>query len=127
SAAVRTDIALGTMTLTFDAPGFVAPVTITAKTTVFRAGARVEMQQSDIRVNGVLFTAKDGVPRLPIIEAERVAVVPLTITLTSIYRYRLEGREAIDGRPCYVVGFSPRADGALFSGRAWIDAETFAM
>src|SRR4051812_18468207 len=127
AAAVRTDIATGTLTLTFEAPVFVAPITIASQTTIFRDEAGVDLQQADIRVNGVLFTAKDGVPRLPIIEPERVAAVPLTITLTSIYRYRLDGRDTIDGRPCYVVGFSPRADGALFSGRAWIDAETFAM
>jgi hypothetical protein len=128
SAGVRTEIAEGTLTLTFDAPGFVAPVTIAARTRVFRDAGPIEMQQSDVRVNGVLFTAKDGVPRLPIIEPERVAVFPLTITLTSVYRYWLNGRETIDGRPCYVIAFAPRENGAArFRGRAWIDERTFAM
>jgi hypothetical protein len=128
AAGVRTDIARGTLTLAFDAPGFVAPITITAGTTIFRDAAGTDMQQSGIRVNGVLFTARDGVPRLPIIEPERVAAVPLTITLTDLYRYDLDGRETLDGRPCYVVSFAPRQSGAsLFRGRAWIDGRTFAM
>jgi hypothetical protein len=128
AAEVESDMASGTLTLTFEAPGFVAPVTIAAKTTVFRDRQHVEMQQGDVRVNGVLFTAKNGVPRLPIIEPERVAVVPLTITLTSVYRYELDRREIVDGRPCYVIRFAPQdAAGTRFRGRAWIDERTFGI
>jgi hypothetical protein len=127
AASVRSEIAGGALTLTFEAPGFVAPVTITSKTEIFRDGHLVDLRQADIRVNGVPFAPKDGVPRLPIIEPERVAALPLTITLTGVYRYALEGRETIDGRPCYVITFKPQLEGALFSGRAWIDERTFAM
>jgi hypothetical protein len=134
--SIRTDIATGSLTLTFEAPGFVAPIAVTSQTTIFRDEAAVDLQQHDIRVNGVPFEPKDGVPHLPIIEPERVAVAPLTITLTRVYRYSLDGRDTVDGRPCYVVTFRPQSGGAsgdagrapaLFSGRAWIDAETFAM
>src|SRR5262245_6882678 len=93
AAGVRSDVASGTLTLAFEAPGFVAPVTITAATTIFRDATRTDLRQADIRVNGVSFTPKDGVPRLPIIEPERVAAVPLAITLTDVYRYELEGRD----------------------------------
>jgi hypothetical protein len=125
---MRNEIAAGTLTLAFEAPGFVAPIAITAATTIFRDAGRTDMRQADIRVNGVLFTAKDGVPRLPIIEPERVAIVPLAIALTDVYRYELAGRDTVDGRPCYVVAFSPRTSGrSLFRGRAWIDERTFAM
>lgn len=128
AAAIRTDVATGALTLTFEAPGFVAPVTVTSKTTIFRDAATVDVQQSDIRVNGVGFTPRDGVPRLPILEPERVSALPLTITLSSVYRYTLAGREAVDGHPCYVIAFSPAAaGGSLFTGRAWIDERTFAM
>jgi hypothetical protein len=128
AAAIQTDVATGSLTLTFEAPGFVAPVTVTSATTIFREGTGIEMRQAGIRVNGVTFAPKNGVPRLPILEPERVAAVPLTITLSSVYRYGLDGRETIDGRPCYVIAFSPQAAGAsLFSGRAWIDERTFAM
>jgi hypothetical protein len=136
-ASVATDIATGTLTLTFEAPTFVAPVTVTAATTIYRDRERVDLRESEIRVNGVAFSPADGVPRLPILEPERVAALPLTITLTNVYRYSLEGRDTIDGRPCYVIGFTPRLGqdhvgqaapvGSLFDGRAWIDTETFAM
>ena len=69
-------------------------------------------------------------PRLPIIEPERVASPPLAIALTDVYRYRLDGRETIGATPCYVVAFEPdpsRADrsATLFRGRAWIAAGLF--
>jgi hypothetical protein len=128
AAATNTTIASGTLTLTFEAPGFVTPITITSQTTIFTDAGRTDLQQRDIRVNGVLFTSGGGVPRLPIIEPERAAAPPLAITLSDVYRYRLVSREPLHGRDCYVVGFSPRQRGAaLYEGRAWIDARTFGM
>jgi hypothetical protein len=138
SAEVITSIASGSLTLTFEAPGFVAPITITSQTTIFedkrpgtqgpRDQGRVDLQQREIRVNGVLFKARDGVPRLPIIEPERAAAPPLAITLTDVYRYRLVGREAVGGRDAYIVAFEPQDRRApLYEGRAWIDAATFGM
>jgi hypothetical protein len=123
-----TTIASGSLTLTFEAPGFVAPITITSQTTIFTGAGRTDLQQHDIRVNGVLFTARGGVPRLPIIEPERAAATPLAITLSDLYRYRLLTREPLHGRDCYVIAFAPRDRGAaLYQGRAWIDASTFGM
>ena len=152
AAAVHSDIATGTFTLTFEAPSFVAPVTIVARTEIFRTSNPepelelpnpepraprpapraprdlTEVRQSDIRVNGVLFTSNGGVPNLPILEPERAAAPPLTITLSELYRYRLAGRETLRGRDTYVVAFEPKAGAAsLFDGRAWIDAATFGM
>lgn len=127
SGAIRTSIAAGTLTLTFEAPGFPAPMTVTSRTTIFQSDTRTDFQQQDIRVNGVSFSGT-GVPRLPIIEPERVAAPPLAIALTESYSYRLIGRETVDGRDCYVVGFTPRTRRTpLFEGRAWIDAQEFAL
>jgi hypothetical protein len=124
SAEIATSVATGSLTLTFEAPGFVAPVTITSRLTIYTDQRQVDLQQHDIRVNGVRFTANGGVPRLPIIEPERVASPPLAITLSDLYRYRLVGREP----GVYVVAFAPRDRGApLYEGRAWIDAATFGM
>jgi hypothetical protein len=68
------------------------------------------------------------VPRLPIIEPERAAAPPLAITLNDLYWYRLEGRDTIDGHPCYVIRFAPRdRDASLYDGRAWIAVDSFAM
>jgi hypothetical protein len=140
AADTDTTIASGSMTLTFEAPGFVAPITITSQTTIFtdrrpatqdqglRDEGQIDVQQHDIRVNGVLFTAHGGVPRLPIIEPERAAAAPLAITLSDVYRYRLVARESLHGRDCYVIAFAPRDRAApLYEGRAWIDASTFGM
>ena len=128
SAGITTSIDSGTLTLTFEAPGFVAPVTVTSRTTIYRSPERTDVRQADIRVDGVRFDAHGGVPRLPIIEPERAAAPPLAITLTDVYDYRLDGRETIDGRPCYVVAFAPRdRTASLYRGRAWIDVAGFAM
>jgi hypothetical protein len=136
ASAIETLISVGTMALTFEAPGFVAPVTVTSDATIFQgprtqgAGTQgpIEIRQANIRVNGVSFNTGGGVPRLPIIEPERAAAPPLAITLSDVYAYRLAGRERIHGRDAYTVSFSPRSGGgALYKGRAWIDAATFGM
>jgi hypothetical protein len=126
---VRSLVSSGSTVLTFEAPGFSAPVTVTAATTIYTSGGLTEVEQRDIRVNGLsLATRGDEVPKLPLIEPERVATPPLTITLDEQYRYRLEGLEPLDGRATYLVSFEPRSEErSLFAGRAWIDAETFGL
>ena len=120
-------ISRGVMTLTFEAPGFPAPITITSDTVVYEGAERTELEQRSIRVNGIEFKGT-GVPRLPIIEPERVATLPLKISLSDLYRYRLEQDEVIRGIRCYVVGFEPAETRMpLFRGRAWIAMETFAV
>jgi hypothetical protein len=131
AAAVRTIIATGTLTLTFEAPGFPAPMTIGSEATIYTTPDVTEIEQRAIRINGIEFRGS-AVPRLPIIEPERVASPPLAITLTDVYRYRLAGRETIDGTLCYVVAFEPdpgrpNKSSALFRGQAWIAADSFAM
>ena len=143
AAAIETLISEGTMALTFEAPGFVAPVTVTSETTVFRGAGSgeqapiTEIRQANIRVNGVAFDAGGGAPKLPIIEPERAAAPPLAITLSDLYAYRLAGRERLRGRDAYVIAFEPRKGkdpdltprdaASLYRGRAWIDAATFGL
>lgn len=126
AAAVRQLISRGTLTLSFEAPGFPAPVSISSDTTLYAGGGVTELEQRAIRVNGIEFRG-GGVPRLPIIEPERAASPPLTITLNDLYRYRLAGQETIGGTPCYVVEFDPVGTASLFRGRAWIAMDSFAM
>jgi hypothetical protein len=131
SAAIQTLIANGTLTLSFEAPGFPAPVTISSEVTMYTTEGVTEIEQREVRINGVEFRGS-AVPRLPIIEPERVASPPLAIALTDIYQYRLEGHDTVAGTPCYVVAFEPapaRSNKAttLFRGRAWIAADSFAM
>ncbi len=127
AAAVRDLISRGTLTLSFEAPGFPAPVVISSEAVIYASAGVTELEQRAVRVNGIAFRGA-SVPRLPIIEPERVASPPLAITLTGMYRYRLAGREQVDGTPCYVVAFEPIDRAApLFRGRAWIAVGSFAM
>jgi hypothetical protein len=127
AAAVRDLISTGALTLSFEAPAFPAPVVISSEAVMYTTAGLTELEQRAVRVNGIGFRG-GSVPRLPIIEPERVASPPLAITLTGVYRYRLAGREQIGGTPCYVVAFEPIDRAAtLFRGRAWIAADSFAM
>ena len=127
AARVTHTISSGTMTLTFEAPGFPAPVTIASDTIIYTAPGRTELEQRAIRVNGIEFRGS-GVPRLPIIEPERVVSPPLAITLSDLYRYRLDGEDTRQGVRCYVVAFTPiDRNASLFTGRAWIAMDGFAM
>ncbi len=131
SASVQSVIASGTMTLSFEAPGFPAPITVSSGVALYTSDGVTEIEQRDVRINGVEFRGS-SIPRLPIIEPERVAAPPLAIALTDVYRYRLDGRETIGSRLCYIVSFEPdptRSDksATLFRGRAWIAADSFGM
>jgi hypothetical protein len=127
AAEVRELISRGALTLSFEAPGFPAPVVISSEAVIYASAGLTELEQRAVRVNGLEFRG-GRVPKLPIIEPERVASPPLTITLTGVYRYRLAGREPAAGTLCYVVAFEPiDAAAPLFRGRAWIAADTFAM
>lgn len=127
ASRVTRTILTGVMTLTFEAPGFPAPVTVTSEAVFYEQPGRTEVEQRAIEVNGIKF-AGGRVPRLPILEPERAASPPLAITLTSAYRYALAGEATIGGVRCYVIAFEPASDTAsLFRGRAWIAADSFAM
>lgn len=126
SAAVTSLISTGTITLTFEAPGFAAPVSIASETVLYQGSGRTELEQRRIRVNGLEFAGR-GVPRLPIIEPERVSAPPLAIVLGRAYRYRREPDATMRGVRCYVVRFEPAGAGPSFSGRAWISVEGFHM
>ncbi len=123
---LETSISSGTLTLTFEAPSFPAPVTVSSRTTIYRQGSRVDLAQRDVRINGMSFGAR-GVPRVPLLEPERVSTPPLEITLTDRYRYRLAGEDRADGEACYVVAFEPLGAGPLFRGRAWISQADFGL
>ena len=127
AAQITRTISTAVLTLTFEAPGFPAPISITSDTIIYTAPGVADLEQRSIRVNGIEFKGS-AVPRLPLLEPERVAAPPLAIDLTSVYRYRLAGEEAVNGVRCYVVAFEPGDSGVTrFRGRAWIAMDTFAM
>jgi hypothetical protein len=117
---IRRAIAHGSTTLMFEVPGFVAPVTITAKTTLYHDGEATDIEQRDIRVNGAAIAGGDAAapPQLPLIEPERVGTPPLTITLTDAYRYTLAGADEANGARSYIVAFEPHDPPPPRSGRS---------
>jgi hypothetical protein len=125
--AVPRSIAAGSLTITFQTPGLAAPVVVTARITTYAGPDGAEIEQHGLRLNGLALDGGD-VPRLPLVEPERVAAAPLSLTLDRRYRYRLEGRERRAGRDCYRVAFEPAPGGAAsFRGRAWIESSEFAL
>ena len=125
---VKATIGHGTTTVMFEVPGFVAPVTITARTTIYARGDTVDVEHQDVRVNGAAIAVDSETPRLPLIEPERITTPPLQISLTDAYSYKLDGVTTIDGAAVYVIGFAPHAESrGLAHGRAWIDATDFRL
>jgi len=92
----------------------------------FERGAGARWVQNQLLVNGVAWKGKT-IPELPIIEPEKVNVLPLALTLGRDYEYKYLRDESAEGRMCYVVEFIPlpEAQGSLYEGRVWIDRETF--
>lgn len=84
-----------------------------------------EYEEMELYINGARW--RGAAPELPFIQAEKVKDVPIEVRMDPSYRYTLEGRGRIDGRPVYVVDFEPAQPGdGLYSGRIWIDAGSFA-
>ncbi|HTV02408.1 MAG TPA: hypothetical protein VMF13_17805, partial [Luteitalea sp.] len=84
-----------------------------------------EWEEREFSVNG----AKFGEPRppFPLLQPEKVLTPPLSIELDARYRYRLEGSENVQGRPAWVVSFTPaRSDQTLYRGTVWIDKVSYA-
>ncbi len=80
-------------------------------------------------LNGVKWKGRT-IPKLPILEPDKVTSLPLEIRLSEEYEYELAGETELDGRPAYRVDFRPKAevgDKPIYRGRAWIDRETFAL
>ena len=83
----------------------------------------------DFYLNGVKWKGKT-IPKLPILQPDKVTTLPLDIRLSEEYDYTLAGETQIDERPAYRIDFRPRAtvgDKPIYRGTAWIDRETFAL
>ena len=74
-------------------------------------------------MNGVKWKGRT-IPKLPILQPEKVTTLPLEIRLTEEYAYELAGETTIDGRAAYRIDFRPReavGDKPIYRGTAWID------
>ncbi len=94
-----------------------------------RQGESYDWAWRDFLVNGVKWRGK-SIPELPLLQPERAASMPVEITFTRDYRYRLRGTATVQGRDCWVVDFEPAApveEGtSLHQGTVWIDRELYA-
>jgi hypothetical protein len=91
-------------------------------------GGQVEWEQTGYFIQGNRVTWKN-IPQIPFIQPEKVATLPLDLTLDKTYRFRLVGRDRVGERDAYVLAFDPAdpvAETSLYRGRVWIDSENFA-
>ena len=85
-----------------------------------------EWEQTEFFLNGVRWTGKK-LPDLPLIQPEKVVVLPLNINLNKDYSYRYLGTDTAEGRDCYVLEFTPvTGPKSLYQGKVWIDRKNFA-
>jgi hypothetical protein len=95
----------------------------------YERGQPSDWEWREFFLNGVKWKGRT-IPKLPILQPEKVTTTPLEIRLTEDYAYELAGETTIDGRPAYRVDFAPRqaaGDKPIYRGTAWIDRETFAL
>jgi hypothetical protein len=95
----------------------------------YEQGKPPDWAWQEFYLNGVKWKGRT-IPRLPILQPDKVTTLPLDIRLSEEYDYELAGETRIDDRPAYRVDFRPKAtvgDKPIYRGTAWIDRETFAM
>jgi hypothetical protein len=95
----------------------------------YRRGEPPDWRWDEFYLNGVKWKGRT-LPRLPILQPEKVTTLPLDIHLTEDYDYSLHGETTISGRPAYQITFAPKrrtGDLPIYRGTIWIDKETFAL
>jgi len=95
----------------------------------FERGKPPDWAWQEFFLNGVKWKGRT-IPKLPILQPDKVTTLPLDIRLSEEYEYELVDETRIDERPAYRVDFRPRStvgDKPIYRGTAWIDRETFAL
>lgn len=89
--------------------------------------ARKDKAMERIRRNLYLGGARwrrEELPKLPLLEAERVKTKPLIVDLNKTYLYEYLGEDTVDGHATWRVGFKPKVPGNFSKGTVWIDQKT---
>lgn len=95
----------------------------------FHRGSPPDWEWDEFYLNGIKWKSKT-LPKLPILQPEKVTTLPLDIRLTEDYDYALHGEATVAGRRTYRITFAPRTtagDKPIYRGTVWIDKETFAL
>jgi hypothetical protein len=82
---------------------------------------------SDFYIAGVKWRSRK-MPKVPLIQPEKVATLPTDIKFAKYYNFRLRGTDVVDGRDCWVLDFKPieAAPGrSLYQGTVWVDREVY--
>jgi hypothetical protein len=90
-------------------------------------GSGVEWEQTDYYIQGNKVSWKNF-PQIPFIQPEKVATLPLDLTLDKTYTFRLVARDRVGEHEAYVLDFRPtesNAERSLYRGRVWIDTTSF--
>ncbi len=94
-----------------------------------RQGESYDWAWREFLVNGVKWRGKK-IPELPLLQPERAASMPVEISFTREYRYRLRGTATVQGRDCWVIDFEPAVQieegRTLHQGTVWVDRELYA-
>ena len=95
----------------------------------YRRGEAADWEWDEFFLNGVKWKSKT-LPKLPILQPEKVTTLPLDIRLSEDYDYHLKGETAVAGRRAYEITFTPRStvgEKPIYRGTVWIDKETFGL
>ena len=95
----------------------------------FRRGEPPDWEWDQFYLNGVKWKGRT-LPKLPILQPEKVTTLPLDIRLSEDYDYALKGEAAVAGRPAYHISFTPKTavgDQPIYRGSVWIDKQTFGL
>src|SRR5262249_17378509 len=95
----------------------------------YRRGESADWEWDEFYLNGVKWKGRT-LPKLPILQPEKVTAIPLDIRLTEDYEYTLKCETPMKNRPAYQLAFAPKQvdkDKPTYRGSVWIDRETFAL
>ena len=95
----------------------------------FEPGKGYDWVWEEAFFNGVRWPGKT-VPKLPLLQPEKVSELPLALTFGDAYRYRLVGEEDVGGLPCWRLAFEPVAefsDQPILAGEVFISRQDFSV
>jgi hypothetical protein len=95
----------------------------------FRRGEPADWAWREFYLNGVKWKGKT-LPKIPILQPEKVTTLPLDIRLTEDYAYVLAHETNVGERRAYQITYTPKSEVGekpIYRGTVWIDAETFAL
>ena len=98
---------------------------LSSKNRLYVRDGKEDYEQLSLYVNGADWRKQEP-PALPFLQPEQVGEAPLDIALDERYRYRVEGKDTVDGHECYVLAFEPvDLTQSLYTGKIWIDRKLF--